>query len=57
MVPYGDGLERSLPCTKWWITLPKIVRLGGNFDTVWGLIGATFDVNLNYLPILLLELS
>ena len=37
--------------------MPKIVGLGCNFDTIWGLIGATSDVNLNCLPILLLELS
>ena len=48
---------KKLPCTKWWITLPKIVGLGCNFDTIWGPIGVTSDVNLNCLPILLLELS
>ena len=57
VVSAGDGLERSLPCTKWWITLPKIVGLGCNFDTIWGLMGATSGVNLNSLPIVLLELS
>ena len=48
---------KKLPCTIWWITLPKIVGLGCNFDTIWGPIGVTSDGNLNCLPILLLELS
>ena len=47
---------KKLPCTKWSITLPKIVGLGCNFDTIWGPIRVTSDVNLNCLPILLLEL-
>ena len=34
-----------------------IVGLGCNFDTIWGPIRVTSDVNLNCLPILLLELS
>ena len=48
---------KKLPCTKWWITLPKIDGLGWNFDTIWGPMGVTSGVNLNSLPILLLELS
>ena len=48
---------KKLLCTKWWITLPKIVGLGCNFETIWGPIGVISDVNLNCLPIVLLELS
>ena len=32
-------------------------KMVDNFDTIWGPIGVTSDVNLNCLPILLLELS
>ena len=48
---------KKLPCTKWWITLPKMDGFGWNFDTIWGPMGVTSGVNLNSLPILLLELS
>ena len=48
---------KKLPCTKWWIILAIIVGLGWNFDTIWGPIRVTSDVNLNCLPVLLLELS
>ena len=48
---------KKLLCTKWWITFAKIDGLGWNFDTIWGSIRVTSGVNLNSLPILLLELS
>ena len=48
---------KKLPCTKWWITLPKIDGLGWNFDTIWGPMGVTSGVNLNSLPLLFVELS